>query len=251
MAEKFNEFFVNIAQKIVEEIHPVDQLTTSPPKIAPITSFNFSNNPLTLSEIYESIELLKNKKNSDTDGISSAFVKKILLTVSKPLLIIFSKSFKDGVIPQQLKQSKIIPLFKSGDRTYMDNYRPIALLSTFSKILEKIVCKRLSDYLEKNELLSKFQFGFRKEHSTVHPRVHFMKKITNALENKLHAIAIFCDLRKAFDSCNHNILLNKLRGLGLSGTTLLWFKNYLKNRKQFVFLNGSHITSPSLVPSYF
>ena len=194
---------------------------TSPLKIAPITSFNFSNNPLTLSEIYESIELLKNKKTSDTDGISSAFVKKISLTVSKPLLIIFSKSFKDGVIPQQLKQSKIIPLFKSGDRTYMDNYRPIALLSTFSKILEKIVCKRLSDYLEKNELLSKFQFGFRKEHSTVHPRVHFMKKITNALENKLHTIAIFCDLCKAFDSCNHNILLNKLRGLGLSGTTLV------------------------------
>ena len=73
--------------------------------------------------------------------------------------------------------------------------------------------------------------------------VHFMNKITNALENKLHTIAIFCDLRKAFDSCNHNILLNKLRGLGLSGTTLLWFKNYLKNRKQFVFLNGSHSSS--------
>ena len=105
------------------------------------------------------------------------------------------------------------------------------------------MCKRLSDYLEKNELLSKFQFGFRKEHSTVHPRVHFMKKITNALENKLHTIAIFCDLRKAFDSCNHNILLNKLRGLALSGTTLLWFENYLKNRKQFVFLNGSHSSS--------
>ena len=165
----------------------------------------------------------------DTDGISSAFVKKILLTVSKPFLIIFSKSLNDGVIPQQLKQSKIIPLFKFGDRTYMDNYRLIALLSTFSKNLEKIVCNRLSNYLEKNELLSKFQFGFRKEHSTVHPMVHFMNKITNALENKLHTIAIFCDLSKAFDSCNHNIVLNKLRGLGLSGTTLLWFENYLKN----------------------
>ena len=70
-----------------------------------------------------------------------------------------------------------------------------------------------------------------------------MNKITNALENKLHTIAIFCDLRKAFDSCNHNILLNKLRGFGLSGTTLLWFENYLKNRKQFVFLNGSHSSS--------
>ena len=83
--------------------------------------------------------------------------------VSKPLLIIFSKSFNDGVIQQQLKQSKIIPLFKSGDWTSMDNYRPIALLlSTFSKILEKIVHNRLSDYLEKNELLGNFSWAFGK-----------------------------------------------------------------------------------------
>ena len=205
MADKFNEFFVNVALKIVEDIHPVNLLpTTSPPRIDSAFSFNFSDDPLTASEIQETIEQLKNKKTVDSDGLSSAFVKKIALTISKPLLIIFTKSFNDGVIPRQFKQSKIIPLFKSGDRSSMDNYRPIALLSTFSKILEKIVCNRLSDYLEKNELLSKSQYGFRKEHSTVHPMVHFMNKITNALENKLHTIAIFCDLRKAFNSCNHN-----------------------------------------------
>ena len=122
----------------------------------------------------------------------------------------------------------------------MDNYRPIALLSTFSKILEKIVCNRLSNYLEKNNLLSKFQFGFRKEHSTLHPMVHFMNKITAALENKMHTIAIFCDLRKAFDSCDHKILLCKLRRMGLSGTELLWFENYLTNRLQSVFINGAY-----------
>ena len=75
--------------------------------------------------------------------------------------------------------------------------------------------------------------------------VHFMNKITNALENKMHTIAIFCDLRKAFDSCNHNILLNKLRGMGLSGTELLWFENYLTNRQQYVFLNGASSSSLS------
>ena len=121
----------------------------------------------------------------------------------------------------------------------MDNYRPIALLSTFSKILEKIVCNRLSNYLENNNLLSKFQYGFRKEHSTLHPMIHFMNKITNALENKMHTIAIFCDLRKAFDSCNHQILLSKLNRMGLSGTELRWFENYLTNRQQYVFVNGS------------
>ena len=138
-----------------------------------------------------------------------------------------------------VKCSKVISLFKFGDRASMDNYRPIALLSTFSKILEKIVCNRLSNYLENNNLLSKFQYGFRKEHSTFHPMIHFMNKITNALENKMHTIAIFCDLRKAFDSCNHQILLSKLNRMGLSGTELRWFENYLTNRQQYVFVNGS------------
>ena len=88
--------------------------------------------------------------------------------------------------------------------------------------------------------MSKFQFGFCKEHSTLHPMVHFMNKITAALENKMHTIAIFCDLRKAFDSCDHKILLCKLRRMGLSGTELLWFENYLTNRLQSVFINGAY-----------
>jgi len=120
----------------------------------------------------------------------------------------------------------------------MDNYRPIALLNIFSKILEKIVCNRLVNYLESNDLISQFQFGFRKEHSTLHPMVHFMNKITTALENKEHSIAIFCDLRKAFDTCSHSILLKKLKNLGIGGVELLWFENYLSNRPQYVFLNG-------------
>ena len=240
MADQFNNFFVNIATKIVEEIHPVtDKLTDPPPLTVPVSSFKFLDEPLTLSEIQSSIDQLKNKATVDSDGISSIFLKKIALTISKPLLLIFTKSFTDGEIPQQLKCSKVIPLFKSGDRASMDNYRPIALLSTFSKILEKIVCNRLSNYLENNNLLSKFQYGFRKEHSTLHPMIHFMNKITNALENKMHTIAIFCDLRKAFDSCNHQILLSKLNRMGLSGTELRWFENYLTNRQQYVFVNGS------------
>ena len=166
--------------KIVEEIHPSTQnLSDAHPTAESDFSFKFSEEPLTISEIQESIEQLKNKSTVDSDGLSSIFIKRIALTISKPLLTIFSKSFSDGTIPWQLKSSKIIPLFKSGDHSSMDNYRPIALLSTFSKILEKIVCNRLSNYLEKNNLLSKFQFGFCKEHSTLHPMVHFINKITN------------------------------------------------------------------------
>ena len=116
----------------------------------------------------------------------------------------------------------------------MDNYRPISLLSSFSKILEKLVALRLMSYLSENNILSKWQFGFRSGHSTSHPLVHFLNKITDALNKKKHSIAIFCDLKKAFDTCDHHILLSKLKKYGVEGMELDWFQSYLSNHKQFV-----------------
>jgi hypothetical protein len=121
----------------------------------------------------------------------------------------------------------------------MDNYRPIAMLDVFSKVMEKIICNRLCAHLDSNNLISDFQFGFRSNHSTLHPMLHFMNKITNSLEKKEHVIAIFCDLRKAFDCCNHKILVSKLSKMGIKGRELLWFQKYLFGRKQYVAINDS------------
>jgi Notch-like protein len=118
-------------------------------------------------------------------GISSNFIKKIAEPISNPLYIIFSKSMESGEIPSQLKMAKIIPLFKSGDKSIMDNYRPIALLDTFSKIFEKLICKRLTSFLEDNDKITPFQFGFRKDHSTVHPMLHFMNFVSENLEKNV------------------------------------------------------------------
>ena len=136
------------------------------------------------------------------------------------------------------KIAKVVPIHKSGAKDLMDNYRPISLLCTFSKILEKIMYNRLSDFLETNNLLSPQQFGFRKSHSTVHPLTLFVNQISNALNKKNHAIAIFCDIKKAFDTVQHPILLKKLYNMGIRGTELLWFQDYLCNRKQYVSVNG-------------
>ena len=140
-------------------------------------------------------------------GVSVFFISKFALTLSRPLRHIFSLSLSQGVVPQQLKIAKVIPIFKTGSKDSMDNYRPISLLPTFSKILEKIMYNRLSTYLENNNLLSPQQFGFRKAHSTVHPLSLFINQISDALNKKNHAIAIFCDLKKAFDTVNHSILI--------------------------------------------
>ena len=239
MADKFNTFFVNMATDIVESIHPSDLDINAIPTPNVECSFDFSVNPLTRTEILESIEQLKNKSTNDDNGMSSFFVKQISFSLLDPLYHIFSKSFATGIIPKQLKIAKIIPIHKSGSKESMDNYRPIALLDTFSKILEKIVCSRLSIYLENNSLLSQHQYGFREGHSTLHPMLHFMNHITTALENKQHTVAIFCYLRKAFDSCDHAILLSKLSRLGVGGMALSWFKDYLNNRQQFVKINNS------------
>ncbi len=141
-------------------------------------------NPITYTETYDAILQLKAKSSTDFEGLSSKFIKKIAAVISEPLFYLFKMSFQTGTVPTQLKVAKIIPLLKSGDQTLVDNYRPIALVSTFSKILEKIICNRLTNFLENNNLLSNYQFGFRKNHSTFHPLLLFSNKITEVLENK-------------------------------------------------------------------
>ena len=168
------------------------------------------------------------------------FLKHYLNEIIKPLHHVISSSLRAGVVPSQLKIAKIVPIFKSGNMAAMDNYRPIALLNNFSKIIEKVVCIRLYSYLESNNILSGAQFGFRQGHSTVHPMVHFLNYISNAFENKHHVLAIFCDLRKAFDTVDSGILLKKLYKMGVRGPELNWFKSYLTDRKQFVCVNGKH-----------
>ena len=150
------------------------------------------------------------KKTCDITGISVWLLQKIITSISVPLTHIFSTSFSMGIVPQQLKTAKVIPVFKSGWKDSMDNYRPISLLSCFSKILEKIVCSRLTSFLDTNNLITSSQYGFRKNHSTVHPLVHFLNFVSTSLDKKEHSIAIFCDLRKAFDTVDPGILLNKL-----------------------------------------
>ena len=238
IADRFNEFFTKVAENVVLSIHPANCPVPNVPPDRNTPLFSLNDNPITNDEIVNAINSLKNKKTMDYNLISSSFVKKISCELATPLGLIFKSSFATGYVPKQLKIAKIVPVFKSGEVTSMDNYRPIALLDTFSKILEKIVCGRLSSFLEFNKLLSTQQFGFRKDHSTLHPMLLFMNKLTEAFEKKQHSIAIFCDLRKAFDTVNHNTLFKKLQRFGIVGIELEWFKSYLFERSQFVSINN-------------
>jgi len=243
MAENFNKYFTTIAEKIANEIPPTVNLPEPPPTPQlnvgeNVPLFNMSKTPVSDIEISNALKLLQDKKSQDMDGFSMFFIKQIADQISTPLKHVLSLSIETGEIPSQMKIAKVVPIHKSGDSADMNNYRPISLLSTFSKILEKIVACRLSNFLDENKILTKTQFGFRPGHSTVHAMTHLLNFVTEALNAKKHAVLIFCDLRKAFDTCNFDILLKKLYKIGIRGLELQWFENYLKNRQQFVYLNG-------------
>ena len=133
--------------------------------------------------------------------------------------------------------AKIVPIFKNGDKKIVSNYRPISVLSSFSKIFEKIMYVRLENYLQTNSILHQSQYGFRKKMSTSMALLSLTEEISRSMDNKNFTIGVFIDLAKAFDTVNHKILLEKLEHYGLRGTANDWFKSYLENRKQFVVIN--------------
>ena len=130
--------------------------------------------------------------------------------------------------------AKIIPIFKCNDASLFNNYRPISLLSIFSKILEKIMYDRLYEYVIELRILYEYQFGFQKKKSTYMAIICLLDMLIKALEKGEFGIGVFIDFRKAFDTVDHQILLDKLHHYGIRGTALTWFTNYLCNRKQFV-----------------
>ena len=139
---------------------------------------------------------------------------------------------------QPFSFARVIPIFKTGDRGLFNNYRPVSVLSIFSKLLERVMYNRLLNFLNKYNILSINQFGFRKNHSTSLALIHLYDKISTAIDNREYTVGIFLDLSKAFDTVNHEIMLAKLEHYGVRGNSLQWFKSYLSNREQFVQFNG-------------
>jgi mannose/fructose/N-acetylgalactosamine-specific phosphotransferase system component IID len=141
-----------------------------------------------------------------------------------------------GVVPNEMKVAKVIPIFKTGDRMLFNNYHPISMLPVFSKILEKIIAKILMTFLEKSNQLYQHQYGFRTGHTTIHPMIHLLNKVAqeNDKVTKNITMTVFADLSKAFDTISHQILLKKLYHMGIRGVANLWFSSYLSNRMQYM-----------------
>ena len=196
---------------------------------------NFFMRPTDALEIITITNTLNKKRSSGFDNISTIILCSTIDEIATPLAHIINQSFNTGIVSGNLKTAKVIPIFKSGDNTVLNNYRPISILPAISKVLEKLVCNRLVGFLEENDILYKHQYGFRSKHSTTHPVLKLIKDIADANDKntKYTTLAVFIDLSKAFDTINHDIMLHKLQFYGIRGICNSWFANYLSNRKQF------------------
>ena len=231
ISNNFNEYFVNVGPNLAAKI-PIREVHFST-FLGERSSNSIFLEAVTEKEVEFEISQLNGKKSSGYDEIPPKLVKNISKHIVKPLTYIYNQSLLTGVIPNDLKIALVTPVFKANHKEKFNNYRPISVLSCFSKILEKIMYKRVIKYLDKNNILFQSQYGFRKKHST-NLAIELMTKILQAIENGEYTVGVFLDLAKAFDTVNHEILLRKLEHYGIRGIVLEWFTNYLTNRKQIV-----------------
>lgn len=238
ICDGLNDYFCSVGQKLLDLLETKG--TEDYTKYCPLPqSKSMFCDPVDPHEIFNIVMNFNNNKSPGFDNIRPKILKEICPEIAVPLTHIFNLSFTTGVVPDSLKLAKVIPVYKKGEKSEPGNYRPISLLSVFDKIMEKLMYKRLSNYLEKNKILYEFQFGFRKGHSTVFALMEVLDNIYQHLDQNEYVIGIYLDLQKAFDTVNHDILLYKMFNYGIRGVVHQWFKSYLCLRRQFTTIGDT------------
>lgn len=237
IAENLNSFFTHIGQNTADAIPTtnVDFKTYLSHHEAP--PFNFHT--IDHTETDEIIRSLKPKYSTGQDNISTIVTKALRQELIHPITTIANQMLTTSIFPHKLKIAKVKPLHKKGNKDICNNYRPISLLPTMSKILEKVILKQMDCHFTTHHLLYNSQYGFRKNRSTEHALIELTDRILTNMDKNITPTSIFLDLSKAFDSLNHNILLHKLSHYGIRNKSLELCTNYLQNRQQYVQLQNT------------
>ena len=239
LSETMNKYFINKVRLLREAI-PVnnsDPLKTLKETIHDRTC-TFSLKPVKPEQVLDIVKGLKNSKSTGLDNLDTYIVKLVAPSILPALTHIINLSIREGTFPALWKKAKIIPLLKKGDALNPKNYRPVALLPIFSKIMERVVFVQLVNYLENNNLLHPNHHGSRASHSTASALLQMHDTWLHEVEADNMVGVMMIDLSAAFDMVDHDLLLEKLKLHGLDGPAIQWIQSYLTDRSQTVCVDG-------------
>lgn len=233
---QFATYFSEIAKVVESQIEKTNESPLKYSKVRKCNSLEFQTAKIEdLEAVFTS---LKDKRSSGHDRLSSKALKSLAKELYFPIKIITDKMFNECKFPETWKLAKVIPLFKKGNKTELNNYRPISLLPAISKIGEKLIARQIYDFMETNSLFPDSQYGFRKNRGTNQAVSEVIIRMEDLkAKNKKFAI-ILMDFSKAFDVINHKILYKKLRRLHFEEKSIRLIKSYLTDRRMFVEIDG-------------
>ena len=235
LANHINNYFISLPTILVADLPNIIDFNYFNYLPRTLSSFYFL--PTNFNEVYDLIMNLKNKGSSLSD-VKPDLLKLVINKVSPFIVKCYNLCIQNGSYPDDLKNARVIPVFKSSSKDKVQNYRPISNLSVFNKIFEKLTYSRISCFFENHNIISNFQFGFRENSNTTIAIFHFISDLLITFHKKLYTIALFLDLRRAFDTINKELLLFKLSCYGVRGSSLSFIKSYLTGRSQYVEING-------------
>ena len=228
-ANLFNTFFHSVFTHSSYNLPPLEMLSMPPSTISDIT--------ISESDVYDAMTSLNPTKAMGIDGIGPRLLKHCALALYQPLHHLFTLSLVQHYLPQEWRFHLITPIYKSGNKSSVKNYRPISLLCIVSKVLEKIVYDNIVSFVSRS--ISSCQFGFRRNHSPLQQLLIFLNSVHESFGTTTQTDVIYLDFKKAFDSVAHNELLVKLWSFGIQGNLWKWFRGYLTSRMQCVSINTS------------
>ena len=237
MAEAFNCHFANIGHDLARDIPSADT-DTVPESYLTSTNATFSFKSCSPNEVQKLLEKLDTKKSTGLDNLPSRMLKIAAGVLAPSLAFLFNQSISSGTVPTEWKLARVTPIFKKGKRQDVNNYRPISIIPAVAKVFERIIYDQFFKYLYDNDLLVNRQSGFRSLHSTLTSLLEASNSWSVNIDNGLINGVIFINLKKAFDTIDHKILLRKLASYGIDHRALKWFDSYLSDRQQKCVVNG-------------
>lgn len=233
VANEFNNFFINVGLNLAKKF----PLLTPTGSVRMAVGCTFQFHVITIDEIKSVVSKMSVNKAAGHDSIQTRVLKENINTLCPHLCHLFNHSLENSCYPDILKIAKVVPIYKSGDQNTPCSYRPISVLSVINTLFEKLVAQQLKEFITENNIIVPQQHGFVSNKSTSTAVLSLSQHIYSAMHQDEIAVVLFLDIKKAFDTVCHTILLRKLEGYGFTNNVLKFFSSYLSFRKQYVVIN--------------